>query len=217
MKNFAFGAVALMMVAGAAVAQDDLARWTFESSVPTTGGPFAAEAGVYAASSFATGFHADPSVVYSNPVGNGSGESFSSNFWTAGDYYQFTGSTIGYTDITIGFDQTRSGTGPADFSLYYSIDGSNFNLVTSYVVDQVTWSFGTHQPGAVFGPFSLPGDAANQSELTFRLVSDLTPGNTGGTNRVDNAFIAGTAIPTPGAVALFGAAGLVAARRRRTA
>jgi MYXO-CTERM domain-containing protein len=35
-----------------------------------------------------------------------------------------------------------------------------------------------------------------------------------GSNRIDNIFINGNAVPTPGAVALLGLAGLVGRRRR---
>src|SRR5690349_21798851 len=72
-----------------------IADWTFETSVPTTAGPYVAEGGVNAATSFASGLHAGASV-YSNPAGAGSAESFSSTAWAIGDYYQFTSSTIGY-------------------------------------------------------------------------------------------------------------------------
>src|SRR4051812_39869141 len=52
---------------------DTLAQWTFETSVPTTAGPLAPEVG----SGSALAFHIGAST-YSNPVGNGSNESFSS-------------------------------------------------------------------------------------------------------------------------------------------
>ena len=112
-------ALAVASVASGAV----VANWTFETSIPTAAGPYAAEAGVNAASSFASGFHTSSATVYSNPAGNGSVESFSSNNWTTGDYYQFTTSTVGYQNITIQWDQTGSGTGPRDFGLFYSVDG----------------------------------------------------------------------------------------------
>ena len=96
----------------------DLAVWTFETSLPATAGPHAAEGGINAgAGSPASGFHASASVVYSNPAGNGSAESFSSTFWSVGDYWQFSTSSVGYTDIHLAWDQASSNTGPRDFVL----------------------------------------------------------------------------------------------------
>ena len=75
-------ATALAGVASARPSSTDgnLAAWTFETSVPVNGGPHQAEGGVFAASSTALGATGG---TYSNPVGNGSLESFSSNGWDA--------------------------------------------------------------------------------------------------------------------------------------
>ncbi len=210
------GCVVSAAVTTTASASDILANWTFETSVPTTAGPHIAEAGIFAATSNATGFHANGSVVYSNPAGNGSTESFSSNFWTQGDYYQFTTSTIGYSGISIGWDQTASSTGPTLFDLEWSIDGSTWNtLVDDYTVGTIGWSTGTNQPGSTFAPVSAPAALDNQAIVYFRMTSQVTPANTAGTNRVDNVVIIGNLIPAPGALALLGLAGLVGSRRRR--
>lgn len=209
--------LALVLVGGLAAsagAQVDLANWTFESSVPTTAGPHAAELGVFADSSFAS---SNGAGVFSNPVGNGSQESFSANGWTAGTYYQFTTSSIGYENITFSWMQTRSGTGPDLFDLELSIDGGAFTtLLNDYVVPQVTWSSlaPAVDTSSEFGPIILPAGAANASTLTFRLVSQVTSASAG-TNRVDNVVVQGALIPAPGAAALLGLGGLVAARRRR--
>ena len=55
--------------------------------------------------------------------------------------------------------------------------------------------------------------AGDQATLFFRFVNTSTVA-TGGTNRVDNIFVNGTAVPAPGAIALLGLAGLAARRRR---
>jgi MYXO-CTERM domain-containing protein len=49
--------------------------------------------------------------------------------------------------------------------------------------------------------------------VIFRIQSTVTPA-TGGTNRVDNIHVYSGAVPTPGAIALLGVAGLVGRRRR---
>ncbi len=214
MKNLisvvAFAAIAATANAGSAV---DLANWTFETSVPTTAGPHVAEGGLFAATSQASGFHTSGATVYSNPVGNGTFESFSSNNWSTGDYYQFQTSTLGYEDLTFSFEQTRSSTGPANFNLEWSIDGSSFSNLAAYVVDQVTWSSGAFVAGSSFA-FALPAGAENQASIWLRLTSQVTTAS-GGTNRVDAVVVSGVLIPTPGAMGLLAVAGVVATRRRR--
>lgn len=202
----------LTMSASASVV---LANWTFETSVPTTAGPHEAEHGLFAASSFASASHASGAVTYSNPVGNGSSESFSSNNWAIGDYYQFTTSTTGYQSITVEWAQTRSGTGPEDFDLQWSTDGVNFTSILSYQVGTTSWSSGTHQPGSVFGPIALSSDLNDQGIIYIRMTATSAPSGAGGTNRIDDIVISGSVIPTPGVLALLGVAGLVGARRRR--
>ncbi len=195
---------------------DLIAQWTFETSIPTTSGPHAAEGGLLAASSFASGSHVSGSAVYSNPAGNGSAESFSSNFWSTGDYYQFTTDLTGYSNVEFSWSQTRSSTGPSDFDLLVSIDGTNFTNLTSYVVDQVTWSSGTPQPASDYS-FNLSNLIANQANVTVRLVQTSATGATAGTNRVDNISFNSITIPEPGLsiLALAGLAGVVGSRRRK--
>lgn len=223
-KQVVLAAGLLTAAAGTAHAVD-LAVWTFETSVPTTAGPHAAEGGVNGGN--ALGFHSNGAVVYSNPSGNGSSESFSSNTWTLGDYYQFSTSTIGYEAITLMWDDTSSNTGPRDFNLFWSTNGSTFTQIggTLSVLANGTpnpaWNSSTSDPAYTFGPTAGPGALDNQSTVFFRLVMASNVSANGGTvasagtNRVDNVIIAGRQIPTPGAMALFGMAGLVGIRRRR--
>ncbi len=210
MKNL----IALFAAAGIASAAhaDVLANWTFEVSVPIDAGPHAAEGGINGGD--ATGFHVSQATVYSNPVGNGSFESFSSNNWTENDWYQFTTSTVGYQDITFQWSQTRSSTGPGDFRVQFSNDGVNFSDLMNYTIDAITWSSGSFNPDSVFGPIALPAAANDQGTIYVRLTSNITTASAG-TNRVDDIYINGTLIPAPGAMALVTLSGLVAARRRR--
>lgn len=216
----AFVAIAASANAGTPV---DLALWTFETTIPTTAGPHLAEGGLFAATSNALGFHAG-ATAYSNPVGNGSVESFSSTNWLMGDYYQFTTSTLGYESIVLTFDQASSNTGPRDFVVQYSSDGVNFTDGLQYQVlanatPNPTWSSVGSRLSEYTTSASIPVD--NAAQLWVRLTNNSTisaNGGTvasGGTNRVDNVQISGVLIPTPGAVGLFGVAGFVAARRRR--
>lgn len=174
-----------------------VAQWTFETSVPTTAGPLSPEVG----SGTAIGFHAGASV-YSNPVGNGSAESWSSTIWTVGDYYQFQVSTFGYQDIVLSWDQTSSGTGPRDFKLQYSVNGTTFTDFATYaVLENISANGGTWSSSIARSNYSYSYDLTsilaldNVSAAYFRLIDISTTsanGGTvasGGTDRVDNFTI----------------------------
>ena len=210
MARFLTVAAVAAMLLTATVAQGVvLAKWTFETSVPTTAGPHAAEEGVFGGN--ATGFHSNVAAVYSNPVGNGTGESFSSNNWLTGDYYQFETSTLGYNDIEIQFDQTRSSTGSGTFDLLISTDGSNWAaLLQDYSIDAISWSSGTYKPESTFGPYAAPA-LDNQATVYIRLLAKVDASGTAGSNRVDNV----TVTPEPVTLTLLGLGGLLFARRRR--
>jgi len=214
--------------ASAVVVIPTLDVWTFETSAPTTAGSFNPEIGAGSAS----GFHASGAAVYSSPAGNGSAHSFSSNTWVAGDYYQFQVSTFGFSGLDISFDQTSSGTGPKDFALQYSTNGTSFTNVATYSVltngsPNTPWSStGSANPAFNFNyDLSSVSGLLGQSTVYFRLVDlDTISANggtvgTGGTDRVDNFTVA--AIPEPSTYALiFGAAslavGLFGHRRKAT-
>ncbi|MBL7832656.1 MAG: hypothetical protein JNK18_01815 [Cyclobacteriaceae bacterium] len=171
-----------------------LALWTFETSLPNSTGAVSAnlqaESGTLAVASIASGVHLSASTVYSNPAGNGSAESFSSNFWDTNDYYQFATNSTGMADLKISWDQTRSGSGPSAFALYYSTDGTNFTKHADYTVIQATWASGAAITTTSFS-YDLSSVTAlnNQSTLVFRLVHTGSGIATGGTNRVDNVKV----------------------------
>lgn len=174
-----------------------LAAFTFETSKPTTAGPHAAEDG----NGNATAYHADGATAYTNPVGNGSSESFSADTWTVGDYFQFTTSTSGYDSILLIFDQTGSNTGPKNFKLSYSTDGSSFTDISggSYsLTSSPSWSSSTfYSVHRKFFNLSSITAINNQPILYIRMVQEDTvsiAGGTvapGGTNRIDNVNFQG--------------------------
>jgi hypothetical protein len=198
-----------------------IAQWSFETTVPTTAGPFAPEAG----SGEASGGHASGSTAYSNPQGSGSTESFSADHWAVNDYWQFKVNSTGFENIKFGWDQVSSSTGPRDFNLSWSTDGTSFNLLGSYTILENTtpnsWT-STVKPNTVYGPVTAPAGVDNQSAVYFRLIDTSTTSASGGTvnvtsgaNRVDNVIISGdvTGAPEPSCIMLVLATALLTRRR----
>ena len=101
-----FCTTAISISAVAALA-GTIANWTFETSPPTT-----ATQAPDVGSGTGTVFHTAAGATYTNPSGNGSAESWNTNTWSSGDYFQFQVSTLGEYGITFGWDQTRSTAGP---------------------------------------------------------------------------------------------------------
>jgi MYXO-CTERM domain-containing protein len=216
---------AVSMSASAAL----VAGWSMSTAVAaaTTGSNYnygAANLGDATSGTMLSGFHAVAATTWSSPAGNGSTYSLSSNNWSIGDYYQVSLSTIGYADpIALSFDQTRSGTGPAAFEVLMSVDGgaSFSSVLAGYTVIQAglagsgttTWNSVTNQPVTFTTTVSGLSAAAGQASVIFRIQSTVTTA-AAGTNRVDNINVYSGAVPTPGAIALLGVAGLVGRRRR---
>jgi hypothetical protein len=184
-------------------AQTTLAKWTFETSAPTTAGPLAPEEGAGSAIS-------NTGATFSTPVGWGSSRSWSSNGWGVGEYFQFQTSSTGSSGITVSWQQVGSNTGPKNFRLEYGTDGTSFITHQAYVVNAATWTT-TLAPAADQYTFNLSAITAlnNAPAIYFRLtVVDTVAINNGvvaatGTGRVDNFTIttappAGTPLITVG-------------------
>ena len=207
-----------------------VAGWTITTAFPTgtgnvpTGVTYtvgAANDGLQTAGSELRSVHSLAAATYTSPAGNGSQYAFSSNNWSTGDYYEARLSTLGYSDISISWDQCRSSTGPATFELVMSTDGgTNFTtLLASYAVLQSggggapgTWSSTVYNP--IYSLNQAAAAADNQAEVIFRFRSLATTAASG-SNRIDNVMIYSGPIPAPGAIALLGVAGLAGLRRRR--
>ncbi len=212
-RIYTFGlALLAISIAPLCCQADQLALWTFEnlaagfSATGTTPGQtFTANSG----SGTASALHASASSAWSSPVGNGTARSLSSDHWASGDYYQFSTSSIGFNSIQLSWDQTGSNSGPGDFKLAYSTNGTTFTDVPSgsYTVlanasPNPVWTAGTAQTG-YSESFDLSSIAAlnNAATILFRLIDTSTRSTNGGvvgtagSDRVDTFLISATAAP----------------------
>jgi len=177
-----------------------IADWTFDVSQPTTAGPIAPEIG--SGSATAVGL-----TSITGTSGNpGTGKSFSGPGWNVGDYWQFQVSTVGFKDITISYDQEGSATGPRDFILQYSVNGSTFSAFGgAYSLGSTANSWTAH-PADLSSIITLN----NVATVYFRVVDNSTTSiNAGtvaatGTDRIDNFIVNGTVVvvPEPSSIAL---------------
>ena len=211
---FAFG---LASIVASAASADVIAGWSIPTAVAasTTGAGYfygAANSGALAGSGGLRGDHSNALTAWTSPAGNGSTYALSSNAWNVGDYYQISLNTIGYSGVSVAWEQTRSSTGPAGFEAVLSVDGgTTFSSLGSYTVNQVSWSATVPVTTSSFGYLASAADNQIGIIIRFKVVTAGTSTTTG-TNRIDNIVVSG--VPAPGAVALIGLAGLVSRRRR---
>jgi hypothetical protein len=195
-----------------------ISRWSFETSTvsgigqtPSISSP-SAEIGEQNSNTSFTGFHTSPLTVWTNFVGNGDGRSISADRWTVGDYFQFTLNTKYTTIIRLSFDQNSSATGPKDFRLQWSIDGTNFTNIEDYQIAYNTASNTVYSWTATnyFSQSTLSFDLStiteinDQSQVFFRLLNTTNGAllggtvQTAGTSRIDNFSLFGSLdIPLP--------------------
>ena len=218
MKSLSSLLIASAVIATASAASADvIAGWSIPTAVTaTTAATYsygAANLGALVSGSMLSGTHSSASTAWSSPAGNGSTYALSSNAWNVGDYYQISLNTIGYSGVSVAWEQTRSSTGPAGFEAVLSVDGgTTFSSLGLYTVNQVSWSATVPVTTSSFGYLASAADNQIGIIIRFKVVTAGTSTTTG-TNRIDNIVVSGV-IPAPGAVALIGLAGLVSRRRR---
>lgn len=153
--------------------------------------------------------------------------SISSNGWDGldpGDYFTFgfevdAGWSVDLDELWIG---TRSSnTGPGELGLFYSGDNFSTNLFTfnqsgtDFNNSIIDLSSLTGLTGEVefrilaTSDIRANGDPGISPSGTFRITEHFDDGN------FTNVQFTGTVVPTPGAIALLGVAGLAGIRRRR--
>lgn len=229
-------AVATTMFTVSASQAAVLGNWAFEVNTPPdttqsstnpSGVEYQPDSGVSPNSSFGAphviGVHAAAATAWTTPAGNGSANSFNASNWAAGDHFLFHLSSTGYQDITVDWDQTRSGTGPDDFKLEYSDNGSTFTQAGANVVvlgngtPNPAWSVGAGVQ-AVYHfarDLSAATELNNKTDIYIRLTALEAGGSIGGTGRIDNFIIGANLIPEPASLGLLVLGVSAVGRRRR--
>jgi Secretion system C-terminal sorting domain len=188
-----------------------LSKWKFDGDDMATApasnpsflvGDAVADSGMLVTGSSCLGsFHTSTASVWSAPVGNGSTDALSSNGWAIGDYYEFKFSTLDFYGINLSWDVFGSNTGPRDFKVQYSTDGTAFTDATgtnaTYVVlNTPTFAAGTYN--AIHNrvlDLSTITAIANQPFVWIRFVVTSAISTNGGaialtgTSRIDNVKI----------------------------
>ncbi len=196
---------------------DIVANWSFETSVPTTSGPHAAEISANSGTSFAS---TNSGGTISNPAGNGSTESFSSNGWADTEYFQFLTSTLGFNNILISYAQAASATGPANFQFQYTTDGSTYTNFGSIYAGPVT-DFPNAANVINYDLTSIAGlnnnpNAGFRITVSGSLAENGSPITAAGTFRVDDFVVQASAIPEPTSLMLLSIStvAMIGVRRR---
>jgi hypothetical protein len=201
------GLLTLGLMSAWTASADVIAGWTYENQFLTVNVTNSTVTGLLPAigSGIASGFHASNAAVFSSPVGKGSSKSFSANTWCQGDYYQYQLSTIGYTNISVSWDQTRSSTGPGNFDFSWSTNGTDFTIaLDNYTVYSSTWGSSTPILTNSYAVDLTLAPALNDATTVyFRLICDQTGVAVAGTSRHDNFTVNGVAtVPEPGVLSL---------------
>ncbi|MBI2044475.1 putative S-layer protein [Candidatus Pacearchaeota archaeon] len=176
------GLFVLVFLAGLASATT-LANWNFEAEnlVPSTDITSSAVLSVNNADGTQNFTAGNPST----------GNALHYDNWDAGDYFEVTINTLGYKDLVLRFDEMKSSTGPTEFKMQYSADGTNFTDLASSTTN-TSASFLAH----TFGFSSVTG-LNNISNAKFRIFSTQNASSTVGTWRVDNLAVEGTSLTAP--------------------
>ncbi len=239
---WAIGASAPLAIAGVASAQESLAYWAFNND-PLPGGGFGYQPGDFPAfADFGTQAGAARVTVNGGLTGdtivNGNGDtvfqwiqSFGGSTVNAqfgadtggslavqggtsngnnGSFIEIAFDASAYENILFSFAGRRTGTGFTDVD----IDAYDGNTFLGNIFSDLNLT-----SGSTLELISLSTSLLNNvADARIRLTLNGATGTTGNV-RLDNFFIQADpksgVIPTPGAVALFGLAGLTAARRRR--
>ncbi|MFO0784289.1 MAG: hypothetical protein U0636_11475 [Phycisphaerales bacterium] len=233
-------AVAASAVLASAASATVVTQWDFNDGVAGSGGTYTPNVG----SGTVTTLGVTGGGTSGSFFGSGSGSSDpaaanqNDSLLVTGFAAQGTGSgtrgvsfytsTVGYSGITVSWDQRNSNTASGWWLFEYTLDGSTFS--SAGLLNGGAYQITTG--GAFVNGFSMDlstiSGADNNANFGFRITAIFAPGSGGyvvtsgtgnygasGTARWDMVTINGNAVPGPGALALLGVAGVVSSRRRR--
>ncbi len=120
----------------------------------------------------------------------------------------FKFSMSGFAGLSISYATQRTSSGFTGQVLEYSSNGTTWSSIGSNTSIQSSFSAPSGVATTFSGITGLDGAATAYVRITLS-------GATGGNNRFDNFIFSADAIPSPGALALLGVAGLVTSRRRK--
>lgn len=194
------------VIAGSLYSQVTLASWDFQNSTKISSitdyatfnsNPYTADNGISGNINVAT---IKASVASSSTLawGGTSPNSLPSlNTWDSGantKYWYVQFSTYGYDSITLSSKQQSSSTGPKEFKVQYSTDGSTWTDTGNSV------AVANNLTSGVLTNESLPIGCVNQSTLYLRwiMTSNVSVGggvvSNGGTSRIDDVIVNGLEI-----------------------
>ena len=145
-----------------------------------------------------------------NIAGAGSGTSpevtqysYSGSGWNspAGQWWQLSGiSTEGFENIQLSFFVRGTNTGPRNFALQYSTNGTDWYAVTDGIGNPVTYTVNADNNFHQEGPFVLPDAVSDSDTLLIRFLNTDTQSVAGGTtassgtSNISDIIITGTPI-----------------------
>jgi len=230
MKSF-FAAAAIVALAGTASAQVAFWNFNFGQSSGTTAPTSAstalpsAAAGTWDVGGTFVGTNVQAFTGVTTPVNNdgvdadlgtGAGNDVAFQWGTgganAGAFHRFVFDASGQSGLQLDFNYRSTSTGPSLLEIYAANDAGSL-LAGAPVATVSVVRDGTYRMSSIISlPAAINGDSS--AWFAIRPLWNESNHSSSGNLRIDNVRVF---IPTPGSVALFGAAGFAALRRRRSA
>lgn len=176
-------------ISGSVTPNVTVVGWDFEDSNQTS------DSGINANNNRLITTNSTGTIVYNVAGGNTSAAAISNSDWNGGadsKFWQISFATTGMSNLKLSSAQRSSNTGPRDFKVQYSLDGSSWNDVSlASITVANNWTTG------VLNNVALPSACNNQALVYLRwIMTSNTSVNLGsvantGTNSIDDIVING--------------------------